>query len=353
MKAIKFLFSLMITLFIGAFSAQALGVSPFITTPIVAAMGQFAPSVSGVVNMAITPEIWQDHIVGNIFKDNEFLNYCFIADEYVIGGTLVHIPQAGAPSGAKKNRTSLPATVTIRQDIDVVYALDEYTTDPRLITNAEDVELSYSKRESVIQEDQAALKELIANWILYKWSTSTTARIVRTSGTSVATHISGSTGNRKALLGVDLKKMQSKFNKDGVSKLDRYALLSTDMYDQLTTDATYNSTRDALRDMNLPEGVIGRLYGFWIMERATVLTADNSTSPVVKTPDDSTGTADNDVVLCWQRNSVERALGSTVAFENKQDATMFGDVYSFLQRMGGRKHRADEKGIGVIIQEAA
>lgn len=352
MKTIKFLFGAIFIMMLGFAASFASGITPFITVPCLYALSAI-PRPVGVLAMAITPEIWQKNVKDHIFKDNEFLNYCNIADEYVLNGTIVHIPQAGAPSGVKRNRKNLPATVTLRQDVDITYALDEFTTDPRIITNAEEIENSYDKVASVTQNDVANLKENIADWMLYKWAPAALARILRTSGGSVAAHMPGATGNRKAFIGNDLKGARKLFNKDGVPREDRYALMSSDQYDQLTTDASYTSTRDALRDMNLPEGVIGRLYGFWIMERATVLTANNDSTPVVKEPDASTGAADNDVIICWQKQSVERAMGDTKAFENKDDATMFGSVYSFLQRMGGRICRNDNKGVCLIIQAHA
>jgi hypothetical protein len=46
--------------------------------------------------MAIQKEIWQDHIAGNLFKNNEFLLASTDAGQYVLQGKVVHIPQAGA-----------------------------------------------------------------------------------------------------------------------------------------------------------------------------------------------------------------------------------------------------------------
>jgi hypothetical protein len=43
-------------------------------------------------------------------------------------------------------------------------------------------------------------------------------------------------------------------------------------------------------------------------------------------------------------------MGTTDFFENKQDATFYGDVYSSGQRCGGRKRREDGKGVIAIVQ---
>ena len=55
--------------------------------------------------------------------------------------------------------------------------------------------------------------------------------------------------------------------------------------------------------------------------------------------------------LFWQKSMVRRALGETKMFENTGDPTYYGDVYSFLNRMGGRRSRGDAKGVLGLIQE--
>jgi hypothetical protein len=300
--------------------------------------------------MAITKEIWQNHIEGNIFKDNAFLNAVYNADEYVLQGKVVHIPQAGGPPTVVKNRSSLPASVTSRTDTDVTYPLDEFTSDPVKISNAETVELSYPKRESVLNDSEMALRETIADSILIAWGPAGATRILRTSGENVEAHMPDATGYRKGFLPADLKKAGKKLDKDGVAKEDRFCLMSADMYDQFTDALTETQYRDYSRAYDEKTGVLGKLYGFTVMSRATVLSYTEASPPVVK-PYGAAGEAtDNDAVLCWQKNALERALGEIVAYEQIADPTYYGDIYSFLIRMGGRKRRDDQKGVCVIVQ---
>jgi hypothetical protein len=303
--------------------------------------------------MAITKEIWQNHIEGNLFKDNQFLQCVFNADEYVLQGKVVHIPQAGGTPTVTKNRSELPASVTTRTDTDVTYALDEYTSDPVKISNAETVELSYDKRESVLNESEAALRETIADNILISWAPSGSPRINRTTGAAVAAHMDGATGYRKAFLPSDLKKAGKKLDKDGVSKEDRFCLMSADMHDQFTDALTETQYRDYSRAYDEKTGVLGKLYGFTIMNRASCLVYTGAATPVVKPYGAVGAEGDNDAVLCWQKNAIERAIGEIVAYENIGDPTYYGDIYSFLIRMGGRKRRDDQKGVMVIVQDTA
>src|SRR5690606_33458059 len=119
--------------------------------------------------MAIQVEIWQNHIEQEIFKDNSFLRKSFNADDYVINSKAVHIPQSGGSGDVVKNRSVVPATVRKRNDSDVIYLLDEFTTDPVLIPHADTKELSYDKRNSVLSEDRDKLVETIAEETIYNW----------------------------------------------------------------------------------------------------------------------------------------------------------------------------------------
>ena len=125
---------------------------------------------AGAMGMAVQKEIWMNSIVEGLFADNSFLSKAFNADEFVNAGKTVHIPNAGAGSSVTKNRSSFPATVTARTDSDLTFNLDEFTTDPIKIPYADQVELSYNKRESVIKLDKAKLIESVSTDMLFNWS---------------------------------------------------------------------------------------------------------------------------------------------------------------------------------------
>ena len=305
--------------------------------------------------MAIQKEIWTQYIQESLFKDNDFLNYAFNANQYVLEGKVVHIPNAGSTPSVVKNRTTLPATVTQRTDIDVTYSIDEFTSDPVLIPNADTVELSYDKMSSVLSETTGAIKTLVAEWMLYNWRAENASSIVRTTGgsgaLSVPAHMPGATGTRKKLSLADIKAARLVLNKQNVPKEDRYMLLDSDMYDQLMDELNITTYREASMYMDLPKGVIGKIYGFNMMERSYVLTSNNAGTPVIQLPGTASTAADNGVVLAWHLNTVERALGTIDFFEHLNDPTFYGDIYSALVRMGGRKRRTDQKGIVAIIQQ--
>lgn len=312
--------------------------------------------------MAVEKEIWVNYIQKNLFKSNPHLEVCTREDEHVIGGKVVHIPQAGAKPAVVKNRASYPATAVRRGDSDIVYVLDEWTSDPTHIPNAETVELSYDKMESVLEEHLKSLQEVVGDEIIYQWlagfaashgaSAISAAQVIRTTGGAVASHLPSTAGNRKLFVKEDLKKARTIMNKLNIPKGDRYVLMSSDLLDQLQEDEDLKK-RDTALELDLVNGVVARLYGFTILERSSTATYTNAATSAVKTVGASSSGTDNDSAVCFHKSAVSCALGEVNFFEKINDPLYYGDVYSALVRMGGRKRRQNAEGIVAIVQDAS
>ena len=353
MKTIKNLLSLAISLLMAVIIGSAIGfglrVDPWIPIGILTFAAFVPTGMTGILAMAVQKEIWVNHIIGNLFKNNEFLNDCFVADEYVLQGKVVHIPQAAAAPSVEKNRTSLPATVVKRSDTDVIYALDEFTSDPVLIPNADQYELSYNKRESVLAESEAATRELVAEWMLRNWAPTVSGYKLVTTGGSVAAHTPSATGTRKLPLLADVKKLGKAMDKENIPSEDRYIMWDADMYDQFLECLTATQYRDFSSTMDAAKGIVGELFGFKFMKRSTCLVYDNGLT--IYDPGYTGATTDKAAALAWQKNCVERALGTVDFFEHIKDPLYYGDVYSLLIRMGGRKRRASGAGVIALVQD--
>jgi len=299
--------------------------------------------------MALDVEIWKSWILETLFKDNEFLNFARNADEHVLQGAVVHIPNSGAASAVTRNRTVLPATVTERTDVDVTYALDEFTSDPRLIKNADKI-LSYDKMSSTMGQDMGAIKQLVADWMIYHWAPTATAQIIRTTGGAVAAHLPSATGNRKYFVSADLRTAKKKLDKQNVPSHDRYALISADMYEQLLISMSDSTYKDFSRYEEADKGIVGMLYGFKLYMRSDTVIYTNASPPVKRLPTATAAATDNDCVLCWQKDYVERAIGTVNIFEQLNAPEYYGDIYSLLIRAGGRAIENNSIGIVAIVQ---
>lgn len=326
---------------------------------------------AGSLGMSVIPEIWTDFIVENLFKNNEFLLQSIDESQYVLQGSVVHVPQSGAPSGVKRNRTQLPATITRRSDVDVTYALDEFTTDPRFIPDADKTQLSYDKMQSCMTEDMSYLRQVVADTMFYNWRPT---YFIKASKTKSADYLIHGTGVRTGVCVDDFVKAKEIMNKWSIPKEDRYVALNSEMYAQICNDVRNATNENLMTAVYDPKtGRLEKLEGFVIIERATVLMASNSTLSAVTgkpyfkfsstdltyTPEDyeaiEDGSKEADNTACavglfWQKTAVRRALGQTKMFENEGDPTYYGDIYSFLQRAGGRKSRGDGKGVLGLMQ---
>ncbi|MDL2254969.1 hypothetical protein LJC38_00105 [Parabacteroides sp. OttesenSCG-928-K15] len=304
------------------------------------------------LQMAVQREIWMNTIVEGLFADNSFVSKAINADGFVNQGKVVHIPNAGAPSNVVKNRTQLPADVKVRNDKDLTFNLDEYTTDPIRIPHADTVELSYNKRESVIRQDRSKLIEQVSDAFTYYWApagTGANAKVIRTTGETVAAHTDGATGTRKAFSKKDVNQAMVQFNKDNVPQEGRYMLLDAVMYSQLLDSMTEKEETAFHNLADLRNGVVGKLYSFNIMMRSKALRYTGGLAAKEWT---TAGSAtDNAAALVWWENAVCRALGEVVVFDNPGDATYYSDILSFLVRAGGRPMRDGVEGLMAIIQD--
>lgn len=299
--------------------------------------------------MGIQKEIWQRAIIEGLFPDDSFAAKAVNDDMYVNEGKKVHIPNAGAASKVEVNRSTIPATVKTRTDVDVEYELDEFTTDPVRLPYAETVELSYDKRTSLISQDRAALKENVHQNLLYKWAPASD-KTIRTTGAAVLSHTADATGNRKALVAADILSLMTRFDRQNIPSTGRYLLLDAVMYAQLLDSLTSTQMIGFFNAADVKNGVVGQLYSFNVMKRSEVLRYGSSGS--LKKFSESGAADDNAAGLAWWDKAASRAVGEVKMFDSMDNPTYYGDIYSFLVRAGGAIRRNDKKGVWSIVQAA-
>jgi len=310
----------------------------------------FSQSKTLALFAGIQREIWEKDIEEAIFKDNTFITKRKDVSSEVLGGKVVYIPQSGGPGNVVKNRAVKPATVREREDTTVLYEIAEYTSDPLYIPHADTVELSYDKRDSAIKEDKLNLQQEVAEGILYDWTKNVNAaRVLRTTGADVVATLGGATGNRKAASLMDLQRArtflanENRFFNTGMNALVPSNLLAQ-MFpaDNIVTATAMGTVTETERR----NGIMYKQQGFDIMERSSVLIVDAAGN--LKAPGAVVEATDSEAILLWWGQAVERAMGDIKFFEKLGDPQMYGDIYSFLVRMGGRARRSGNEGIVVL-----
>jgi hypothetical protein len=306
--------------------------------------------------MALQTEIWVNDIQENLFQQSLFVPMSTSHDGFIANKT-VHIPQAGANPATAVNRSSLPATITQRTDVDLTYNLDQYSTDPILITDLDELQISYDKRNSVMGQHIMTLSETVGNFVANKWATSTAGRIVRTSGAASATALAPSaTGTRKAVALQDIANLSARLDKDNVARTGRKLLMPVDMFWQLfTISEIVRASYNGFQVNALATGVVAQLFGFDIMIRPSVVVYD--ATPTLKAVGAAGAATDNLGCVAWHTDYVAKALGQIKVFSDSGDngagkPEYYGIILSGLVMLGAAKLRTDEKGIAVLVQEA-
>ena len=308
----------------------------------------------------IPVQVFRDYIIEKLRKVNPFLAFAIIETAFVLGGAVVHIPNAGASPTVVKNRSTFPATAVQRTDSFVTYALNVFTTTPTFVTWHEENEISYDKTDSVLNDHVQTLMEAVGDDILYAWVTGIksdgtadsipAANIIKTTGAAVAVTEDGQTGTRKAFTYTELANAQAKMNKMNVPKSDRYALLESYQYQQLINSLSSNQMAAFQQTADIANGIVGRLAGFNILERSSVL-AFNDNVPVA--PGTALSATSCLGAMCWQKDSVALALGDIKPFQDDDNPQYYGDIFSAAVKAGGRCRRKDWAGVIAIVQDAA
>jgi hypothetical protein len=302
------------------------------------------PEQPGVA-YGIVLETWANYIIERFWKDNPFLKFAYSDSDKVLQGRIVHIPQIGSKPTVVKNRNVFPATAVRRTDTEVLYALDEYTTDPTHIPNIDSIHLSYSKQDSVLGDHMSVLDETVADDMLIKWAGNST--FVATTGADVAP-IAGQTGNRKGFTHKDLQALMIKMNVANVPKNDRYVMIDDNMFGYFYDTLSETNAKDFSRYADAANGVIGKLHGFNILTRSSVLAASNANA--VKALGAALAATDNLCSIAWQKDTVAFAIGDKMLFQDTASPIYYGDVHSALVMAGGRVRRGDGLGVYVIAQ---
>jgi hypothetical protein len=307
--------------------------------------------------MALIKEIWVSDVQEALNRNADFLPYSVDHSAYIAFGT-VHVPQSGSNPTVVKNPATFPLSINERTDTDRTYSLNQFALEPVLITNLDELQISYDKRQSVLGQQISTLTQRIGDEVAISWSATGASNIVSTTGSAVATSLApGATGTRKAVTLADIAALANKLDKDNVPRQNRKLLMSTDMFWELfqisdVIRASYNGFQN--QPNVLQNGIVAMLYGFEIMMRPVVSVYANSTT-VPKAFGAATATTDNLACIAFHSTTVARALGSmTPLYDSGSNGNgkpeYLGSIFNMEIMLGSAILRADMKGVAALVQ---
>jgi hypothetical protein len=308
--------------------------------------------------MALIKEIWVADVQEALNRNADFLPFSIDDSAYIAFGT-VHIPQSGGNPTVIKNPATFPLTISERTDTDRTYAMNQFALEPTLITNLDELQISYDKRQSVLGQQITTLTQRIGDEVAISWTATGAANLRDTSGTASGSALApGATGTRKAVTLADIAYLAQKLDLDNVPRGGRKLLMSTGMFWQLmeisdVLRASYNGFQN--QGNVLQTGTVAQLFGFDIMIRPVVsVFADTATSP--KAFGAATATTDNLACIAFHTSTVRRALGSMTPLYNSGSngnglPEYLGSIFNMEVMLGSAIGRADMKGVATLVQD--
>jgi hypothetical protein len=308
----------------------------------------------------VTKTLFSRELQKNLFPDNAFYKMSKLDGGVEPDVNIVEIPQSGGVPDISVNPTTFPLPISSRTDNKVSYNVDYIASNPTVVNDVNELILSYSKKQDVLEDHAMQLNSVIAEHIGISWcpSTLSVANARQTTGTTsrAANASLGLTGNRKQVTLADLAYMQYMFDNDNIPEQERYALFPASMYNDLVQlDGYLTYTGNDFKDL-LAKGFVGEIYGFKVMKRSkAVVYSENAAlgSIVKRAYGASLSVTDNEAAIFWHKSFVRRAEGNVKVYINSGVAEYQGDVFSAYLRAGGTAGRTDGKGVGILLQDNA
>lgn len=366
--ATNFLLAMILSLAVSAY----VEVNPFALACVITAsfavgnlaLGLAGNKVSNFAFMALQKDIWLPFIEEVLFPENKFLEFSSDHSAF-IDGLNIHIPQAGATPGMVQNNTSVPLAVTQRTDTELIYTMNNYKLSPIVVTDLEELQISYDKMNSVTGTYFRMAGHGLANVAIYSWQPVGATRQVRLTGSATASALApGATGTRNAITLADVLAAKLILDNDFVPPDDRYLLIPPAIHNQLLSISNVQAFY-AYNSMSLQTGITPKLFGFTVLVRPLLPIFDNTGTPVIKsiildttsiggttfgTPV-SPATTDNMSCFAFHKDFVSQGRSSVKLFSQSNVPQYYGNLLSAEVQFGSSVLRTGGVGTAVLIQQ--
>ena len=204
----------------------------------------------------LNKEVYIRLIMEQFYEEPTFLNVVRDMTAFVENDA-INLAAAGVTPAVLKNNNTYPLSIANISDSAIRLPLDKFSTTPSLITIDQKQKYAFSKVESDTMLHTQALRENCGEEAAYNYSPQADALrspVLRATGTA-ASH-----GNK--LTKADVLSLKTRFDKAKIQKTGRYLVLCPEhCADLMNEDAdSFNTVT------NIEAGVIGRIWGFNIME---------------------------------------------------------------------------------------
>lgn len=255
-----------------------------------------------------------------------FLNEALDMSEHVEANT-INLAEAGVEPNVLYNNSSYPVTTTSRTDTPKALPLATYDTENTVVRNAELVELSYDKMESVIRGHRNALVNAEALRASFDFSPSSNGTYTPVLGTS------GAVANSfKMITENDIIDLADKFDQIDAPDEGRILVLHPTHFNQLVKTSEVLKQQQGYRNAGVIDRLVLNLFGFKIHKYRGAAVFNKTTG--VKAAYGATAAPSTDTIasFAFVNTEVMKAVGTTDMFATLKDPAQRGDIIGFQQR---------------------
>ena len=284
--------------------------------------------------------------------DNSFMQFAKNDDAFVNNNS-VELPHAGSDPDVAIDRSSFPGTISQRTDAATQYELEEISTDPTHLQFSEELIINYAKRQSITSQHSNVIKDVKGDRCAYGWALDVVATTgkhrLTTGGSTRASDARGSTLTTiKIVVKADILAVKAILDADNIPQENRKLLIPPSMHNDLLLLDEF-TRMDAYGTSNIPDGFVGRVFGFDVMVRAHV-TSHTTSTIAIKDPAAATAATDQAGGIAWHPGFVRRANGAIKTFLDIDNPAYYGSIFSAAVRFGALIARNDNKGIVQLIE---
>ncbi|GLB51711.1 hypothetical protein NBRC110019_07500 [Neptunitalea chrysea] len=267
--------------------------------------GTVSMAAATTVALPVKNELAEREMIKQLRHEHTWVSEIRSKQSWVNNDT-IKIPKRGAAPKVLIDNTNYPIVSNQRDDSHVVVALHKFDTENTIVTDDELNALPYEKVNDVQMQHRETLEDTTAEYGLHGLAPQAADEtenlfVLETTGEDDGT-------GRLKLTSKDLRTLQAKMNKAGISKKGRILVLSDDhCSDLLDEDRKFYTQYH-----NHKEGAISRnYYGFIIYEDSTTPEYDDTTLEKIPFGSETSGRKSS---VVFHKGSTAKANGTVKRF---------------------------------------
>jgi hypothetical protein len=304
----------------------------------------YGVGLPGITSADLAKQIWIRQLMEKFYAESGHLMRSQDMTQFVDYNT-INLGDAGADPEVLIDNSTYPIPVEEREDSPLEIPLSRFRTKNTVIRDAESVELSYDKMESVIRGHRNSLIETTAAKATHAWAPAADGSytpVIQTTGSA-----SDFETSRKAITIADIANAKRKLDLLKVPQNGRILVLHpTHQGDLLKADSALQKAF-----ANLKTGEIYTLFGFAIYVSTLTAVYNKNTGAKVAYGAAAAPSTDSVSSLFYHEAEVMRADGDVKMFARLNDPEADGDIIGFSKRFIGLPIR--NKYQGSIISAAS